>query len=48
MLNKVRPIERVHEWWEEMSTKMLRVGQEVLSITAGRRSLGDNEIMVVE
>ena len=43
MLEKVSPADSVQEWWEERSTTMLRVGQEVLSITAGRRSPGDNE-----
>ena len=29
MLGKVRPANSVQEWWEERSTTMLRVGQEV-------------------
>ena len=28
VLDKVRPVESVHEWWEETSTTILRVGQE--------------------
>ena len=43
VLEKVRPVESVQEWWEERSTTILRVGEGVLSITAGRRSPGDNE-----
>ena len=43
VLEKVRPVDSVQEWWEERSTTGLRLGQDVLSITAGRRSLGDNE-----
>ena len=43
MLEKERPVESVQEWWEERSTTMLRVGQEVLSIRAGRRSPGDKD-----
>ena len=39
----VRPVESVQEWWEGRSRTILRVGQEVLSITAGRRSPGDKE-----
>ena len=37
MLDKVRPVECVHEWWEETSTRILRVGQEVLGMTTRRR-----------
>ena len=33
----------MQEWWDKRSTTTLRVGQEALSITAGRRSTGDNE-----
>ena len=43
MLAKVRPVESVQDWWEERSTPISRVGQKVLSITAGRRSPGHNE-----
>ena len=43
VLEKVRPVDIVREWWEERSTTVLRLGQEVLSITAGRRSPGDND-----
>ena len=43
VFEKVRPVESVQEWWEERSTTISRVGQEVLSITAGRKSPGDNE-----
>ena len=43
MLEKVRRVENVQERWEERSMTILRVGQEALSITAGRRSLGYNE-----
>ena len=32
MLGKVRPAKSVHEWWEERSTTMLRVGQEVEAV----------------
>ena len=44
MLEKVRPVESAQEWWDERSTMILRVGQGVLSITAGRRSPGDKEM----
>ena len=43
VLEKVRPVDSVQEWWQESSTTVLRLGQEALNITAGRRSLGDNE-----
>ena len=33
----------MQEWWEETSTTILRVGQDVLSIPAGQRSSGDKE-----
>ena len=46
MLEKVRPVESVQEWWEERSTRILRVGQDVLSITAGRRPTGDQETLL--
>ena len=36
-------IESVQEWWEETSTTILRVGQEVLGMTTGRRPPGDKE-----
>ena len=36
-MEKVRPMESVQKWWKERSTTILRVGQEVLSITDGRR-----------
>ena len=45
VLANVRPVESVQEWWEERSTTILTVGQEVLSITAGRRSPGDNDML---
>ena len=35
MLEKVRPVDSVHELWEQRSTTVLRVEHEVLSITAG-------------
>ena len=43
VLDKVRPVESVQEWWEETSTTVLRVGQEVLGMTTGRRPPGDKE-----
>ena len=43
VLDKVRPVECVQEWWEETSTRILRVGQEVLGMTTGRRPPGDKE-----
>ena len=43
MLEKVRPVESVHEWWEEGSKMMLRVRHEVLNITTGQRSPGYKE-----
>ena len=43
VLDKVRPVESVQEWWEETSTRILRVGQEVLGMTTGRRPPGDKE-----
>ena len=43
VLDKVRPVENVQEWWEETSTTILRVGQEVLGMTTGRRPPGDKE-----
>ena len=43
MLKKVRPVDSVQEWREKRSTTILRVADEVLSITAGRRSPGDKE-----
>ena len=36
-------MESVQEWWEETSTTILRVGQEVLGMTTGRRPPGDKE-----
>ena len=32
------PVDSVHEWWEQRSATIVRVGHEALSITAGRRS----------
>ena len=43
VLDKVRPVESVQEWWEETSTTILRVGQEVLGMTTGRRPPGDSK-----
>ena len=43
VFDKVRPVESVQEWWKEMSTRILRVGQEVLGMTTGRRPPGDKE-----
>ena len=43
VLEKEKQVESVQEWWDERNTTILRAGQEVLSITAGRRSPGDNE-----
>ena len=43
MLNKVRPVECVQEWREETSTMILRVGQEMLGMTTGRRPPGDKD-----
>ena len=43
MLDKVRPVDTVQEWWEETSTTILRVGQEVLGMTTGPRPPGDKE-----
>ena len=47
MLKKVRPVDSVPctGRWEQRSTTILRVGHEVLGITAGRRSPGDNETL---
>ena len=42
-MDKVRPVETVPEWWEKTSTMILRVGQEVLGMTTGRRPPGDKE-----
>ena len=39
VLDKVRPVESVHEWWEETSTTIL----SVLGLTSGRRPRGDKE-----
>ena len=36
-------MESVQEWWEETSTKILRVGEEVLGMTTGRKPPGDKE-----
>ena len=33
VLDKVRPVESVQYWWEETSTTILRVGQEMLDMT---------------
>ena len=35
VLDKVRPVDCVQEWWEETSTTILRVVQEVLGMTTG-------------
>ena len=43
VLDKVRPVESVQEWWEETSTTILRAGQEVLGMTTGRRPPVDKE-----
>ena len=43
VLDKVRPVESVQEWWEETSTTILIVGQDVLGMTTGRRPPGDND-----
>ena len=43
VLDNVRPVESVYEWWEETSTVILRVGQEVLGMTPGQRPPGDKE-----
>ena len=43
VLDKVRPVESVQEWWEETSTTILRVGQEVLGMATGRRPPCDKE-----
>ena len=42
-MEKVRPEETVQEWWKETSTTTLRVGQELLRMTTGRRPPGDKE-----
>ena len=46
VLDKVQPVESVQEWWEETSTTILRVRQEVLGMTTGRRPPGDKETCV--
>ena len=43
VLVKVRPVYCVREWWEETSTTILRVEQDVLGMTTGRRPPGDKE-----
>ena len=43
VLDKVRPVESVQEWWEETSSTILRVGHDVLGMTTGRRPPGDKE-----
>ena len=43
MLEKVRLVESVQEWWEETSTRILRVGQDVLGMTTEQRPPGDKE-----
>ena len=43
MLDKVRPVDCIQEWWGETSTTILRVGQEVLGMITGRRPPGDKE-----
>ena len=40
---EVRPVKCVREWWKEPSTRILRVGQDVLGMTTGRRPPGDKE-----
>ena len=47
VLDKVRPVECVQEWWEETSTRILRVGQEVLGMTTGRRPPGDEHGVIL-
>ena len=42
VLDNVRPVECVQEWWEETSTRILRVGQ-VLGMTTGRRPPGEDK-----
>ena len=42
-MKTVRPVDSVQEWLEQRSMTILRVGHEVLAITAGRRFPGDNE-----
>ena len=42
-MEKVRPVQSVHEWWVDRSSTIMRVEMEELSITACRRSTGDNE-----
>ena len=42
-MEKVKQVESVQEWWEETSLTMLRVGQDVLSIRAGRTPPGDKD-----
>ena len=36
MLEKVPPVESVHEWWRERSTTIMSVGQDVLGMTTCR------------
>ena len=43
MLDKVRSVESVQEWWKETSTTILRVGQDVLGMTTGWSPPGDKE-----
>ena len=43
VMDKVRLVDCVQEWWEETSTTILRVGQEVLGMTTGRRPPGDKD-----
>ena len=43
VLDKVRPVESVQEWWEETSTTTLIVGQKVLGMTTGRRPARDKD-----
>ena len=43
VLEAVMPVEGVQDWWEDRSKVILRVGQEVLGMSTGRRPPGDKE-----
>ena len=43
MLKKVRPVDSVQDDGSRGARRFLRVGLDVLTVTAGRRSPGDNE-----
>ena len=43
MYDKLRPVESGQKWWEEASYTILRVGQEVLGMTTGRRPPCDKD-----